>query len=167
MLIKIDNWLFDKIFQPISDWFVDRTGRGTLWLASTCAYLFVAGTIALTILFESTIFDKFLNALVCLSVLYVCRIYDRREQAWQKRNALTKNPLRALPLTFLVRMVGILVTIFLFSDLFRANNDMNERIFRLITQLAFLCSFYFAACETTPPAPPKKGPEARLIRTSQ
>ena len=153
MFLKIDDWLFDKVFQPFSDWFCDRTGRSSFWLAATGAYLLLAGTIVMFTIFDNSFSEKISLSLTCLVALYFAREFDKRDGV--ERNK-TMNPRRVfLPFLF-YRLSGIGVGLFLLYDLFRADGDMVERITRLCLHIIFLCSFYFSACETKPPAPPKK-----------
>ena len=158
MFLKIDNWLFDKVFQPVADWFCDRSGRNPFWLAATCMYLYIAGTIIDQIMFKHSWFENTFTGFFCVFLGYTAFSYDRKSIAPRTKSG-TMNPNRVSGLHFFLRVYCALtlpqegVPIFI-PHLGKSETYYDElTLFRSIMFLLFL---YFEACEKKPPAPPKE-----------
>ena len=164
MFLKIDNWFFDKIFQPISDWFMDTYGRGPHWIAATFAYLYAASILMKQFYFSNhSWFGMFMDALLFLFVLGIAMRNDKMDKNHASSSAM--NWRRVDFLFQFLRIIGWPIMALNISDIFRNNIETSEDIFRSFQSLVFLCLLYFESCETRPPKPKQKKQE-RLVTAS-
>lgn len=158
MFFKIDDWLFEKVFQPFSDWFCDRSGRSPLWLAATSMYLFIAGTIGDQLLFTHSWINMVFSAFVCLFLGFVALSYDRKSVAPESPQGAL-NPHRADAFFVFLRLyLVITLPIDIASTFIEHSGEKmtHSHALDLFLSVTFLLFLYFEACETKPPAPPKK-----------
>lgn len=158
MLIKLDLFVLDRVFQRAADWIEYLTGRNNFWLAKIFFFLFVCtGTVSGASIFltRQEMSMRVLGGLVFLvfstCVLFwqvIWKTYGDREKETGRgfvnpnRESLIHRTVR---LTYLVFSIDIFVRICL-SSVFAIGN-----IFISIACLeAFLCS-YFNACTPKPP----------------
>ena len=152
MFLKIDNIMFDKVFQPFADWFCDRTGQGPLWLAGTAAYM-VMVTAALTqmFLFGSLILNVIMFLIGLINVLN-----NNWKHKHQKYYSGTLNPKRHDVVERFIRISFLVLTIYASLELTAFSVNITIGVVLVIQGMSLLSIYYFEACETKPPAPPKK-----------
>lgn len=163
MFVKLDDWMFNQVFQPFADWFCDRSGRNPFWLAATCMYLFIAGTIVGHVLFKSSLFAMIFNAFVCIYLLFRAFSYDRKSIAPNK-TAGTLNPNRMDKFFRFLRLSSIAIFLKNVASMFIPHSGhavTHSDSLKLFLIFIFLLILYFDACETKPPAPPKQAKRPR------
>lgn len=168
MYLKIDNWLFDKVFQPFSDWFCDQTRRNPFWLAATSMYLFIAGTLTNDVLFTRAWSGKLLDAMLCVYFIFRAFSYDKKSRA-PKKFSLTLNPLRSDKFHQIVRVFSAIILPFDGFKIFVNDPEKiaaHSHVLNFLLSVSFFLFLYFEACETKPPAPPKKKEELKLARAA-
>ena len=137
MFLKIDNWLFDKVFQPFADWFTDHTGRNVHWIAATCAYLYGACIVVKQVYFRSdSWFGITLDVILLLLMLTAAQRHDRQSTT---HTSLHMNPYRTDSFFQFMRVLGIPIFFLNLSDFLRNNTESSEDLFRSFSSLLFLC----------------------------
>lgn len=158
MFIKIDNWMFAKVFQPISDWLVTRNGKGPHSLAAICGYLYSSLLVVENIYFPheswlAIVFDVF----VIMIVLDLAYKHEKAEKKISVGNSSTAlNQARTNKLFQFFRITGWLICSLNVFDFMKDSVDSQEDAIRLGLSLTFTVFIYFDACETKPPAPPER-----------
>ncbi len=158
MFLQIDNWLFDKVFQPAADWFCDLTARNPFWLAATSMYLYIAGTITDQILFKHSWISMSFSAFLCVLLGFLAFSYDRKSIAPDKVSR-TMNPNRVSVFLRILRVYSVISLPLKMADMFVEHPGQGTTHYdglNLFMSVMFLLFLYFEACETKPPAPPKK-----------
>ena len=156
MFLKIDDWLFAKVFQPFSDWFMDHYGRGPFWLAATSAYLIVATAVLLQIF---SVVPFTINGLMFLIGIRHILVYDWSDKRHTYKRPGTANPDRYNLFDRLLRIAFFgmfIVANWLLVKSIVIDESIIIYLVLLTQTLGCLCAIYFEACETKPPAPPKK-----------
>ncbi len=157
MFLKIDDWSFDKIFQPFADWFCDRTGRSPHWLAATFAYLYIAGVILEQIYFPNNSWLSLaFDAVMAVVVIDIATNHDEEDKKKITTLTATMNPVRRDIFWQFMRITGWLALLLNISDIIRNDIETSYDMFRCLQISLLVCLFYFEACEAKPPAPPKK-----------
>ncbi len=153
MFIKIDDWLFDKVFQPIADWFFDRYGKNTFWLAGTVCWFYVFITAVQQVVLPSVYFsDKLFDGF--FAVWMAVWAYRNDQKAKRNRrihwNAARKNFYHLIlrKVTFLGTATCGLILI--------GVKDFWVIFILFGRAFAYMSIFYLEACNTKPPPPPKK-----------
>jgi hypothetical protein len=148
MFLTIDNWLFDKIFQPFTDWFFERYKQGPMWLACTCGYLICLATL-MKILFLPRGLHTIIDVCFTIWTFFHFRKLEARNLAVKSG---TMNVRRHGYEQRVSRMTIFYLTLFMAVFILQ-----DTSLFFLFSQcFAFGASLYFGACEEKPPAPPKK-----------
>jgi hypothetical protein len=164
MFRAIDDWLFEKIFQPFADWFCDNTDRSPLWLAATCIYIWIAAIVYDNVEFPNSLLSMTLDAFLVIFFGYTALSYDRKSIAPDK-TSLTLNPNRQNQLLRLIRVVCILLLPSDIWAIFTAHPGQgvtHSDAVNLLQSVTLMLFLYFEACETKPPAPPKRASETKL-----
>jgi len=167
MFIKIDDWLFDKIFQPISDWSTDRYVRGPHWIAAVLGYFLSASCIAAFFIIQGTARGL---TYVMLTVFFFFTAWDNDETDKElvRSQTPTLNEGRVSRFALALRMAFLLLIL---NVIAAASIDVFGAFFivLLIQTVLYTCTLYFEACETKPPAPPKEKEETstRLARSTR
>jgi len=155
MFQSIDDWLFDKFFQKISDWVEKMFGINCFWLARLfyclAAIAFTAGIL------PSSWKNIILMILVILGLVGYMIISYLTEQIFYDQsvdNQAVSNHQRVSPgyifLRFLALVVAILFTS-IFLLIFFRSKEVNC-LFGTIIFPAITAGFYFQACTPLPPA---------------
>ncbi len=168
MFLRIDDWLFSRVFQPFADWFCDHTGRNPFYLAATCMYLYIAGIVAGNVMFKHSWIMMILSASICIFMGYVAFSYDRDSIAPSKATG-TLNRDRANGLLRFLRAYSFVTLPLDVVEIFvehqgKVKTHSDELDFFL--SVMFLLFLYFEACEQKPPAPPKKKLQTKLARAT-
>ncbi len=155
MFLKIDNWLFDKVFQRFADWFTNQTGRGPFWLSATCIHLYISLVITRIVILRP-VGIQFVSALfeiaVCIYLFMMSRKIDKRDKI---SKSPTLNIRRYGPEFRRVRLLAIVIVLFLFVPISTTSVEWMWLVY--VGQMsAFISTLYFGSCNTKPPAPPKK-----------
>lgn len=158
MFIKIDDWMFAKVFQPISDWLIARNGKGPHTLAATCGYMFAALILVENIYFPSeSWFGMVWDILLILVVLHMAHSHDEEEKNNNIASGrLTLNQYRTSKIFIFIRIIGLPLCFLSLKDFFTDEVDSMEDLLSFATTFVLTCFFYFEACETKPPPPPKR-----------
>jgi hypothetical protein len=81
--------------------------------------------------------------------MYVAQVCDKNDKWDTQKTNLVANASRIDPFYFFMRISGVVVCILLVSDLFRPQNDLIERVVRLLQQAIFVCVFSVMRNKTT------------------
>lgn len=162
MFLRIDNWMFNKVFQPFVDWFDEKTGFGPLWLSGICGCLAAATVTVQQLFFPSNSWWWLIFVLILvISTVegsYINFTKDRNTRSTPTLNGHRNNKVaRFERLLFLIIGGFAIITI----PLVEITQEILVRSFSLWTFTGF---FYFMACERKPPAPPKEVPS---LKTAQ
>jgi hypothetical protein len=154
LLGKIDDFFFDKLFQPASDWFCDQTGRTPHWIAVIIAYICGALVMWQALVYPPDSWTSYIfDGIVIFSI---GAIVIQNERADRRKGAGFMNPLRqAIPMR-LLRVFGFVFMFFSMTHFFSPEVVVGKEIILMLRIVCFTCVLYFGACETKPPAPPKK-----------
>lgn len=148
----IDDFIIDRLFQPLSEFLQHHTGKNCFWYAAQCALLWLVlamfeSGLDLILHFNGTPMKPggwFNLALLPLIVIGMYRDFNR----WMKQDSMpAMNPHR---LTYLwLRSIALLVTAFWAVVYIITPPD----VVRIIAVIAFVGMFYFDACTPPPPRP--------------
>jgi hypothetical protein len=158
MFLKIDDWFFDKVFQPFADWFCDQTNRNPLYLASISGYLFVSGIVVEHTIFPHSVIYNIIAGLICTYIAIRSSFHNQRSHAPSKKSPFM-NPYRVDKFFFFLRMFLIINLPFdIYSVIVHdvGNGKTHSDVLELFKSVTFISFLYFEACEAKPPAPPKK-----------
>lgn len=164
MFRKIDDWLFDKVFQPFADWFCDLSGRNPFWLAATCMYIWITVVIYDNVTFQNSWISMAVDGFLVIVFGLTAISYDRNSAAPQAMN-VSLNPYRTNNFFVFLRMFCVLnyplmvLGIFMYQ---KGQGETHSPGLNLLRSTMFLLYLYFEACETKPPAPPKEKMERKL-----
>jgi L-asparagine transporter-like permease len=146
-----DNWLFDKIYQPITDWFIDTHHRGPHWLAAVTAYAYAALAIVEGIFSPSSSpINLTVKVLSVAAAIWCGMQQNARNLANQELQHETMNPLRIEPIVRFLRAIALIMFVFCVSMLI-GNPDTSFSFFDPLRNFLLLCLFYFMSCNTRPP----------------
>ena len=152
---KIDDFLIDKVFEPVSDWSNERYGSTNYLLAGLFAIAYLTAYCTSYVLKENRdIVDVFFGGLMCLILLYGIHMLLRlHELTLDLIRAPTANSMRD---TFRFgRILLLLLTAFflpveIFTDMYGEGLRKWSEVAR---DLFAVCAVYFASCTTKPPKP--------------
>ena len=168
MFLKIDDWLFNKVFQPFADWFCDRTGRNPFWLSATCLYVWIACVLCDNVLYQKSWFSMTLDALLIVLFGYLAYINEKNSLAPTTTTGYL-NPSRKSGLSFFARIIFIITYPFDIINLFITHPGQGQThsdVIDFLTSSFFILHLYFEACESKPPAPPKKKESTKLAHAA-
>ncbi len=162
MFLKIDNWLFAILFQPISDWSIDTYKRGPFWIAAVLGYLlsasFIAAYFTEAVSFGST------NLVMSALILFVAWDNDKKDKE-KTKSTPTLNEARVNLPHLTIRIILLILSLNML--VITAVYGLNAFLGLVSVQTAIYTSMvYFEACETKPPAPPKKKEETKLAHAT-
>ena len=153
---KIDDFLIDKVFEPVSDWSNERYGSTNYLIAGLCAigYL-IAYCTGYALREERGMADILFGGFICLMLLYgIHLLLQLHELTVEMMRAPTANSMRY---TFRFGRIMLLVlTAFFFlpTDILTDIHGEGLRKWAEIGRDIFaVCAVYFASCTTKPPKP--------------
>jgi hypothetical protein len=159
MFQKIDDWLFDKIFQPFADWFYDAYGKNTFWIAATLCYSYILTVACERLIAQEISFDY--NVLDIVLCIYIASKALKNDAKARRIRRTQRNAARIIHSYFVLRQV-IFLSIIPAGILLLFSVSIVGSVLIFLRVIIFCMIFYFEACDTKPPASPKKGPQTRL-----
>lgn len=152
---KIDDFLIDKVFEPVSDWSNERYGSTNYLIAGLCGIAYLTAYCTSYVLKENRdMVDVFFGGLICLMLLYGIHMLLRlHELTLELIRAPTANSMRY---TFRFgRIILLLLTIFFLpAEIFTDMYGEGMRKWAEVARDVFaVCAVYFASCTTKPPKP--------------
>lgn len=145
MLKKIDGWLIDKIFQPISNKLQRLTGRDCFSLAKAILILIFPLLAIGTALSSAHLSIYLMLGLSVLGTIYLA--IPKLKRKFEHTGCM--NPERINGLSRFLRIINIIVTSRV-SFLVATTND-REWVVVLLIGWANVASLYFLACTPLPP----------------
>lgn len=161
MFLKIDNFLFDRVFQKFSLWFQSMFGQNCFWLAKITAGLMWSSLIfceSIGLIFAVNAIVLGLTMLGAICHLWFIDKYDRNFCEIQTGDQYFLNICRIDRLMFVMRLnflANLLwITIILTAVFSFSKSDFFYFSFLLLTVIHIfaVCTFYFIACTPLPPA---------------
>jgi hypothetical protein len=144
-----DNFLFDKVFQPFSEWFQKLVGINNFWLARTCAFLAGMCYVVHYGLSKRFVLMGFIN--IGLSAYFALINIPQLERIVDNfKYSRTSNPARINILDQILRLLSIILVVFILGLLLFKPFSL-PRMFDLGSQFFFFCMMYFLACTPLPP----------------
>ncbi len=151
MFTNIDNWLFDKIYQPITDWCIDTHHRGPHWLAAVTAYTYAILVIVEEIFSPSSSqIDLILGVISIGGAIWCGTQQNARDLANRELQHETMNPLRIEPIAHFFRAVALIMFVFCVGMLI-GNPNSGLSFFDPPRNFLLICLFYFMSCNSRPP----------------
>ena len=151
ILQKIDDFLFDHIFQKFADWFQIETGKSCFFLARIlCWGLIVFETAKLVFTYTST--RVVILPIEIFLLLSVITMYQKMEKI-SYRNPNTMNPGRIDMTNFAVRLSFIIVFLYLLIE-HLVWGSLDKSLMLLFGCL--IMYLYFISCTPKPPSLFKK-----------
>lgn len=162
MLAKIDLWILDNIFQKVADFWTDRTGTSCFRLAVVVAMLFVGSAAwesAASILIKPGIqwFDLIIFPVLSYMIWKILMVRANLEGIMSEGKAM--NPEREF---YFAGVVRLFVLSFFPSDMARMVRVFTTSpidwigVIAGLSDISFVCFFYFIACTPKPPSRLKK-----------
>ena len=159
MLVRTtDQFVLDRCFQPITDWWQNQTGLSNFWLAKMCIW---AAGIAMLIDLYFIATEKLLMgimyvgfSILALGYISLC---ERRDKDRSKNSTRTLNPLRDSPYARMIRVTLLGISLLFWFEQIKSLLRIIEAqsIWGPVMISLVACSFYFDACTPKPPLPRK------------
>lgn len=145
MFQAIDAFIIDRIFQPVADWWMSRTGKSNFWLARMFWWVYIS------VCGWRVIIDKDVRTLIFWLILsavglVMIRSFERMDTKDNFKVSTVLSPLRGSMLLMLIRLVSILMLVL--PPIIRWTN---------LQGVLFLTLMYFSACTPKPRQPLKAG----------
>ncbi len=153
MLKKIDDFLIDAVFQPISDWFVNKSGKNLHWLTVCLIYLFGTLLIWETIKYPPQTLTEPLFDTISLIFIIIVSINIEKKARSHKIGFVNKN--RYDHTLRLIRIVLLLYFLIQTTFFYLPWVIIEEHVITCVRLCILSCAFYLEACETKPPSQPK------------
>jgi hypothetical protein len=159
MFNKIDDFLLDKIFQPISDWFVDHYGRGPMWLAATCGYAYCISAMGIIVYSQNkTSLFNFGLMLLATAKFFESVKLDELDKKTVYNTSRTRNEKRITCKSFrkINLFIAVMFILFTMALAFSPRKISGDDVFWLLWVLSIFLKEYFESCDSRPPRPIKK-----------
>ena len=155
LLIAIDSWLIDAIFQPLSNAFQRLTGKDNFFLAYTCGFINLACNLYGNSIARKFHFDTVLSLLIFITMLMGTWMIQMKYQHDSYKNAndsRAMNQDRIQIRSIVFRIGNLSFNAFMFYAIFV--NDAHEHpevFFYYLGVASWTCNSYFNACTPLPP----------------
>lgn len=149
MFSKIDDWLFDRVFEKkIAHWFQRWTGKTNFFLAKVsisigCLVMSLPkGSLPLNL---SVLVAFYCLVLLILFLGVIISFEKRYEEIEMKESAINISRLRDRPIRFISVVSAIALVVF----------STEQQLLQLMFWIPFLSTTYFLACTPLPPGTSK------------
>ena len=153
MFNKIDDFLIEKVYQPVSNKTMDNYGKGPMWLSSMSTLVFL-----LLYVIDRSYFHGGLG--IGGGVIFVALLFMHFGAFNEDKNSSFKNvaTLNERRVNLIEKIFRAAATLFLLLDIVFSFilKDRIHSTLSISTHLCLQALFYFCACDKLPPAPPKK-----------
>jgi hypothetical protein len=151
---SIDDFLIDEVFQKVSDWWMDRTGKSNFWLAKMSFWGGLVTWSALAVSRTEQSWDTLALFLICgFWFLLKIREMEQHDMAARSGKLAAANAMRIDPIYLFLRCLILTVTVIsLPLKIASSKYDLHFWLLAL-DQLVWLCLMYFPACTPRPPRP--------------
>ena len=153
MLYKLDGFLIDKKFQPVTEWFQKLTGKTNFWLAKCCLlFMFVFSLVqaCFDYFFDPDFF--FIDMLFVLAMWAItikgCRVF-KKEEEYLLKNPKAMNARRVNQREFRIFALIVIPLIFLIHV------AMSFYPWLIFAPFVLIPMAYFLACTPLPPCKSK------------
>lgn len=151
MMRALDDFLIERLCQPVADWATDHYGRTTFWIAANCFMGAAASDIVLSLLhiqqlsLEGRVGASLVQTIAVTVWVLVCwsfwkRAMRRHEDALSARRTTMNIDRLIFRRLRLFHLALIVLLMFLFGP------DLTDMM-----GLFFVAGLYFSACEARPP----------------
>lgn len=167
--MKIDDLLFDYVFQPFAHWFQRMTGKDNFFLALICGLLATLTLVCVDTLLGNS-FGYIIDAMFGMSFTFTTVVSQKqylKENA--NKDSLTFNSFRRNPGRKMMRVIWAIFTFnhtLVLIDWVLFNPSTVRIYYSSLMEVFFvglLSHFYFVACTPLPPRKSKIGELARFL----
>ena len=167
--MKLDDLLFDCVFQPFAHWFQRMTGKDNFFLALLCSLLATLTLVCVDTLLGDS-FGYIIDTVFGMSFTFTTTALQKQYMKENtNKDSLTFNSLRRNPGRKIMRVIWVIFTLnhtLVLIDWVLFNPSAVRICYISLTEVFFvglLGHFYFLACTPLPPRKSKIGEMARSL----